>query len=153
MNKYYGTKKERNAQAVKKYRKTEKGKINTRKNARLFQEQHPEKIRQYRKTINGYLRHIFASMKHRCYNPKCKSYKNYGGRGIKCLFKSSNEFVDYIINELQVDPRGLTIDRINNDGHYEPGNIRFVSYSENLKNRRSFHILQIDKLNYERTLK
>ena len=153
MNKYSGTKKERNTQAVKKYRKTEKGKISTRKNAKLFQEQHPEKILRYRKTINGHLRHIFASIKQRCNNPKCKSYKNYGGRGIKCLFKSSNDFVDYVINELQTDPRNLTIDRIDNNGHYEPGNVRFVSYSENLKNRRSFYVLQADKLNYERALK
>ena len=153
MNKYSGTKKERNAQAVKKYRKTEKGKINTRKNAKLFQEQHPEKIQQYLNTINGHLRHVFANIKHRCCNPKCKHYKNYGGRGIKCLFKNADEFVDYVINELQTDPRGLTIDRINNEGHYEFGNIRFVSYSENLKNRRSFHALQIDNLNYERALK
>lgn len=51
-------------------------------------------------------------------------------------------YIPYIINELQVDPRNLTIDRINNDGHYERGNIRFVSYSENLKNRRTKQIME-----------
>lgn len=78
----------------------------------------------------------FVGIKQRCNNPKYKGYKNYGGRGIRCLFKSSDEFVNYIINELQIDPRKLTIDRIDNDGNYERGNIRFVTQTENLKNRR-----------------
>ena len=41
----------------------------------------------------------------------------------------------YVIDELRVDPRGLQIDRIDNDGHYEKGNIRFVTCVENNNNR------------------
>ena len=67
-----------------------------------------------------------------------KDYKNYGGHGIKNKFKSTGEFVDYVINELQVDPCGLQIDRINNDGNYERGSIRFVTCSENNRNRRGW---------------
>ena len=95
-----------------------------------------ERYKEYCHTINGYLRNCFGSMKQRCNNLKNKSYKNYGGRGIRCLFKSSQEFVDYVVNELKVDPRGLQIDRIDNDGHYEPGNIRFVTCKVNNNNRR-----------------
>ncbi len=87
-------------------------------------------------TISGYLRDILLSMRQRCNNPKNKNYKYYGGCGIKVCFKSSDEFIDYVMNVLRQDPRGLTIDRINNDGNYERGNIRFVTQAENNKNRR-----------------
>ena len=75
-------------------------------------------------------------MRQRCNNPDQKAYKNYGGRGIKVCFGSADEFVDCVINELQIDPRGLQIDRIDNDGNYERGNIRFVTRRENNENKR-----------------
>ena len=109
----------------RKYRQTNRAKL-LRKKCR----------EKHRKTFIGYLRIRFNSMKQRCNDPKHRSYKNYGGRGIKCLFKSSDEFIDYIINKLQINPRGLQIDRINNDGHYESGNIRFVTAKVNNNNRR-----------------
>jgi len=94
--------------------------------------------KKYRNTIIGYLRNVFNNIEKRCNDPGRKDYKNYGGRGIQNKFKSSDEFVNYVINELQIDPRGLDVDRIDNDGHYEPGNIRFITRSENLKNRRGW---------------
>lgn len=92
--------------------------------------------KKYRKTLIGYLRYRFREMKRRCNSPKAINYKYYGGRGIKCLFKSSQEFVDYVINKLQINPHGLDIDRIDNDGHYEPGNIRFITHAENNRNKQ-----------------
>ena len=86
-------------------------------------------------TIRGHLQAVFRSMIYRCYNPECKCYHRYGGRGILVCFASSEEFIDYVVNVLQVDPRGLTIDRIDNKGNYEKGNIRFVSHQENCQNR------------------
>ena len=88
-----------------------------------------------RSTIRGHLQRIFASMKQRCTDFKRYNYPRYGGRGIKICFKSSDEFVDYVINVLQIDPRGLQIDRIDNDSNYEPGNIRFVTCKENCNNK------------------
>jgi len=105
------------------YRQTEKGKAVQRRGRK-----------KYYSTINGHLRNIYADMKRRCNNPKHKQYKNYGGRGIKCLFMS-DEFVDYVIDVLKVDPRGLQTDRIDNNGNYEKGNIRFVTCKENCNNR------------------
>ncbi len=105
-----------------------------------YREQNQDRIKQqekkYRNTVAGHLRCIFSAMKHRCNNPKCKTFKYYGGRGIQNKFKSSDEFVGYVIDELKVDPRGLQIDRINNDGHYEKGNIQFVTCGINNNNRR-----------------
>jgi len=117
--KYYGS--DRGGVAIAKYHSSSRGKA-----AR----------KAYLNTVNGHLHRVYGSMNQRCNDPKHESYKNYGGRGIKNLFKSSDEFVDYIVNVLQVDPRGLQIDRIDNDGGYEPGNIRFVTREVNQSNRR-----------------
>lgn len=95
-----------------------------------------EKQKKFRRTTLGQLHMCFKSMKYRCNNPKYSQYKYYGGRGIKCLFASANEFIDYVINELQINPHGLMIDRINNDGHYEKKNIRFVTAKVSANNRR-----------------
>lgn len=143
--------------AQQKYNKTEKGKV-SRKRAREryncsekgrvknkeYNKQHylsyHEEVRKqqrgYQCTVEGYLRCKYGDMLRRCNDPEHKSYKYYGGRGIKCLFKSADEFVDCVVNVLEVDPRGLQIDRIDNDGHYEPGNIRFITAKENAGNRR-----------------
>lgn len=96
--------------------------------------------KEYRKTIKGYLHRRFQNVKNRCDNPNFPSYKYYGGRGIKCLFKSVSEFINYVINVLGYNTieklKGLQIDRIDNNSHYEPGNIRFVTPKENSNNRR-----------------
>ena len=105
-----------------------------------YRKKHPERIRannaKYNTTIKGHLRGVYSGIKRRCNNPQVHNYNRYGGRGIACLFTSRFEFVDYVINTLQVDPRGLQIDRIDNNGNYEPGNIRFVTASINQRNKR-----------------
>ncbi len=92
--------------------------------------------KEYYGTIRGHLRRVFNHINQRCNNPAIHNYSRYGGRGITNNFKSSDEFIDYIVYDLKVDPRGLQIDRIDNDGHYEKGNIRFVTNKENSNNRR-----------------
>ncbi len=93
--------------------------------------------KKYHGTIRGHLCRVFHGIKYRCDNPNCAAFKNYGGRGIRNKFESSTVFVDYVVNILQIDPRGLQTDRIDNNGHYEKGNIRFVTRKENLNNKRS----------------
>lgn len=72
----------------------------------------------------------------RCRNSKSQSYRNYGGRGIECHFLSVAEAVAYI-KETMPHPTylGLDIDRRDNAGHYERGNLRLVTRKENLANR------------------
>lgn len=70
--------------------------------------------------------------RNRCNSTKNKSYKDYGGRGIKFLFSSINDFS----KELGPKPVGYQLDRINNNGNYEIGNIRWASKSEQMINRR-----------------
>ena len=76
-----------------------------------------------------------AWIKNRCENPNHKMYKYYGGRGIEFRFSSYSEFVEYVV-KLPNASLALDIDRINNDGHYEVGNIRWVTHKENLNNKR-----------------
>jgi hypothetical protein len=78
---------------------------------------------------------IFHCAVQRCNNPTHYQYHNYGGRGIEMRFQSFEEFF------AEVGPRpdpNLSIDRINNDGHYEPGNLRWATRSEQQRNRRPF---------------
>jgi hypothetical protein len=69
----------------------------------------------------------------RCINPKSPNYKNYGGRGIKFLFTSFEQF----FAEVGRRPKGKSIDRINNEGNYEPGNVKWSTRRQQALNRRS----------------
>lgn len=79
---------------------------------------------------------VWTNMKTRCYNPKTWNYSNYGGRGITICEEWRNDFKAFynwaIANGFQ---KGLQIDRIDNDGNYEPANCRFVTPKENCQNR------------------
>jgi hypothetical protein len=68
----------------------------------------------------------------RCSNPNKPNYQDYGGRGIEFRFKSFEEF----FSELGARPTGMVLDRIDNDGHYEKGNVRWTTGLESRRNRR-----------------
>jgi len=63
-------------------------------------------------------------------NPKNNKYYRYGGRGIKFLFSSFEEF----FKELGPRPEGFVIDRTDNEGNYEPGNVQWVNRSQSIRN-------------------
>ena len=79
----------------------------------------------------------YYNMMRRCYNPDDKSYKNYGGRGIKVCPLWRYSMVHFLLfcDENGWQP-GLEMDRIDNDRGYEPGNIRFVNHKTNMQNTR-----------------
>jgi hypothetical protein len=77
--------------------------------------------------------HAFWHAKNRCENPADSAYKHYGRRGIKFLFASLAEFLDHI------GPRPSSkhsLDRIDNDGNYEPGNVRWATMKQQANNMR-----------------
>ncbi len=74
----------------------------------------------------------FKDAKYRCTVLTNKDWDNYGGRGILFKFDSFEQF----INELGSCPKGQTLDRIDADGNYEPGNVRWATRVEQYHNKR-----------------
>lgn len=89
------------------------------------------------------LYHIWCSMKERCYNKKCVSYPDYGGRGIIVCEEWKNSFPNFL-ESMGDRPDGKSLDRINNDGNYEPLNCRWATQSEQNKNQRRSHLLTLN---------
>lgn len=81
-------------------------------------------------------------MKNRCKYPSNGNYKNYGGRGIKVCDEWSRSFLAYYDYTMSLPDanKGLSLDRIDNNGNYEPGNVRWAdshTQSANKSKRRN----------------
>jgi hypothetical protein len=70
------------------------------------------------------------NMRSRCCNTKRHNYKNYGGRGIKVCDRWLNSFENFLADIGRKPGPEYSVDRINNDGNYEPGNCRWATPSE-----------------------
>lgn len=83
---------------------------------------------------------VWCQMRNRCYNPNQKSYKDYGGRGIQVhkLFHTFEGFIDYMGRS-----NGLTLDRLDNDGDYAPGNVRWATREEQAANQRKTVLIDV----------
>lgn len=81
----------------------------------------------------------WASMKRRCINPRSTNYPGYGGRGIQVCDQWMNSFECFLSNMGIRPSKGHSIDRINNEGNYEPGNCRWATASEQQRNKRRKH--------------
>ena len=112
-----------NAESQKKYVRSAKGKIVIAR-----------RKKKHLSTFVGQVGQRLYSMRRRCNRPKCKNYTSYGGRGIQCLFKSTNDLMQHMIVDLGVDNinlfKDLVFHRIDNDGNYERGNICLLTSAE-----------------------
>lgn len=82
----------------------------------------------------------WSHMKQRCYNKNCKHFRNYGGRGIGVCEEWKKDFWAYAeyVESLQGYQDGFTVDRINNNEGYHPGNLRWASRATQASNRRRY---------------
>lgn len=94
-----------------------------------------------RTTHNKWGTRVYRSWDHmiqRCTNPNSTGYEYWGGRGITVYeeWKSFDKFYEYVSKLPHCGEEGRSIDRINNDGNYEPGNVRWATKSEQNANKR-----------------
>lgn len=74
-------------------------------------------------------------MKGRCYTPTDAKFQHYGGRGITVCERWLNSFENFL-SDMGERPPGLTLDRIDTNGNYEPGNCRWATPLVQSRNRR-----------------
>lgn len=108
----------------------EKNKIDILNKMKELKKSHPEKI-------------ILNDIKTRCNNKKCKTYKYYGGRGIECRI-TEEEIKLLIERDGYWGMKKPSIDRIDNDGHYELSNCQFLESGTNSAKDKGTPVLQYD---------
>lgn len=87
---------------------------------------------------------IWSRMKQRCINPKAPNYSNYGGRGIivcQRWISSFEMFYEDVSKLAHFGEKGYSLNRIDNDGNYEPGNVEWSTQTEQANNRRTNHLI------------
>lgn len=82
----------------------------------------------------------YHGAKQRCEYKRHIAYDRYGGRGIQFRFSNFQVFMEYMGER----PSGMTLERIDNDGHYEPGNVRWATTSEQSTNKKNNHYVTVD---------
>lgn len=87
---------------------------------------------------------LWSHMKERCYYEKYKNYADYGRRGIKVCdeWLEAKTFIDWALENGYKE--GLTLDRIDVNGNYEPSNCRFVTNKEQQRNKRNSRFVEIE---------
>jgi hypothetical protein len=93
--------------------------------------------------VNTWVYSVYINMINRCYRENLPSYKNYGGRGITVCARwrfgeNGKSGVECFYEDVGERPEGLTLDRKNNNGNYEPDNCRWATYQDQRRNRRDY---------------
>lgn len=86
----------------------------------------------------------WCNIKTRCTNEKRKDYDHYGGRGIKMCEKWINSFMAFYEDVGPRPDKDYTLERIDNDKNYEPGNVRWATRAEQGRNQRTNHVLEFN---------
>jgi hypothetical protein len=86
-------------------------------------------------------------MKQRCLDPKAKYFGHYGGRGIKVCERWMT--FENFVADMGLRPDNLSLDRIDNDGDYEPSNCRWATKAEQMSNRRCVRMIVLEGKQYK----
>jgi len=80
---------------------------------------------------------VWSHIKDRCYNPNSKHFHRYGGRGITVCARWLNDFKAFYDDMLPLYIEGFSIDRVDNNGNYEPSNCRFADAKQQSLNKEN----------------
>jgi hypothetical protein len=83
----------------------------------------------------------WQAMMARCYNQNSQFYQIYGGRGIKVCERWHT--IEYFLEDMGPRPAGTTIDRLDNDGNYEPSNCQWANHKEQARKRSHIPLLEV----------
>lgn len=111
------------------------GCLNTERVAALNRTHGRSKTREYS---------TWQAMKSRCTNKSYTQYKDYGGRGIGVCDRWKESFENFLDDMGERPSESYSIDRINVDGDYEPGNCKWSTHDEQVNNARSNHNIAFD---------
>lgn len=78
---------------------------------------------------------VWAAMKQRCQNPRNSRYHRYGGRGITVCPEWLDSFDAFLAHVGPRPSKGYSLERINNNGNYEPGNVKWATHQQQALNR------------------
>jgi len=85
----------------------------------------------------------WSAMQERCRNPKSSYYANYGGRGVEVCARWRESFENFFADMGRMPGSGYSLERIDNNGDYEPGNCRWATRKEQMRNKRTNHLLTL----------
>lgn len=94
---------------------------------------------------------VWKGIKRRCLNPSTKHFHRYGGRGIQVCDRWRDSFAAFV-QDMGERPAGYTLERIDNDGHYEPSNCRWVSRKDQALNKANTRKIVIEGIEYKASL-
>jgi hypothetical protein len=83
----------------------------------------------------------WQDMKDRCHNPRSHAYRHYGGRSINVCPEWRKSFLAFYAHVGPRPGKGYSVERIDNDGNYEPGNVKWATTKEQSRNRRGCHFI------------
>lgn len=83
---------------------------------------------------------IWTEARRRCFDPNRKAFKDYGGRGITMCPKWANSFQQFF-EDMGPCPDGYSIERVNNNGNYEPGNCKWIPRTDQQRNKRNLTVV------------
>jgi hypothetical protein len=86
---------------------------------------------------------VWASMKTRCNNKRHSGFNSYGGRGIQVCARWHNSFENFL-EDMGACPKGMSIERIDNNKGYSPSNCKWATRIEQARNTRTNHIVQYE---------